>query len=498
MIKTNTIRTSCAFIAAGAFALLPAGKSLASSHQDAPLIILDPAANTTDVYAFLTETNGVKYLEVALGVYPFEDPGIGPNKYNFDDNVLYAIHVCVGDDLATGKATYSYHFHFSSKYQNTGTVLYNYTGVVQTVGDANQNFIQSYVVDRTINATGVKEMLGTGTVPPNNQGIATPLYNTGNSGDGLAKDGVSTAAQLDTYTTQTISGLANGYMVFAGQRDDGFYADIQGVFDLLSFTGPNKPYDSQAGFNIHEISLHIPITELGTLGDQQVVGVYATTARRSTTVLSSGATSADPTVDGGFVQVARQGNPLFNEALVAIKDKDLYSRTHPTDDQALFSTYALNPELAVLINAIVKPTPPAITTNRTDLAGIFIPDVIKVDLSTAPARLAGSGATSTTNPDDAGFSRLGIFGGDTLTSTVQTGFLGVHAVPGGWPNGRRFGDDVLNIAVEAILSDLRNPAAPVIHMPVFDDGVDANDIGYNKVFPYAATPHNGRSKGLHD
>ena len=121
--------------------------------------------------------------------------------------------------------------------------------------------------------------------------------------------------------------------------------------------------------------------------------------------------------------------------------------------------------------------------------------MIKVDLSTAPARLAGSGATSTTNPDDAGYSRLGIFGGDVLTSTVQTGFLGVHAVPGGWPNGRRFGDDVLNIAVEAVLSDLRNPAAPIIHMPVFDDGVDANDIGYNKVFPYAATPHNGRSQG---
>ena len=29
----------------------------------------------------------------ALGVYPHEEPGIGPNKYNFDDNVLYEIHV---------------------------------------------------------------------------------------------------------------------------------------------------------------------------------------------------------------------------------------------------------------------------------------------------------------------------------------------------------------------------------------------------------------------
>ena len=36
------------------------------------------------------------------------------------------------------------------------------------------------------------------------------------------------------------------------------------------------------------------------------------------------------------MQVARQGNPLFNEALVAIVDKDLYSRTSPSDDAKSF------------------------------------------------------------------------------------------------------------------------------------------------------------------
>ena len=491
------LRTSCALFAAGAF-LLPAAKSLASSHQDAPLIILDPAANTTDVYAFLSEVNGVKYLEVALGVFPFEQPGIGPNKFNFDDNVLYSFHVCVGDDVAAGRSTYTYHFHTHSTYKSSGTVLYNYLGVINDVGDANQNFVQTYDIHRKVDATGVQEKLGSGICPPNNEGVATPLYNTGDVGDGLAKDGVSDATQLDHYTAQSIATMKRGYLAFAGQRDDGFYADIQAVFDLLSFTGPNKPFDSQAGFNIHEISLRIPISELGTMGDQQVVGVYATTSRRTTTVLSSGKTSEEPMLDGAFVQVARQGNPLFNEALVAIEDKDLYSRTQPKDDATIFAKYALTPELAHLINVILKPTPAAIETGRTDLAGIFIPDIIKVDLSTAPARLAGGTYADPTANNDAGYSPLGIFGGDVLTSTVQTGFLGVHAVPGGWPNGRRFGDDVLDIAVEAILSDLRNPTLPVLHAPVFSDGVVGNDIGYNRVFPYAATPHNARSKGLHD
>ena len=191
-----------------------------------------------------------------------------------------------------------------------------------------------------------------------------------------------------------------------------------------------------------------------------------------------------------FVQVARQGNPLFNEALVAIRDKDLYSRTSPEFDTFLFRKYALNPELATLLNKLVLGGNVAPTTNRTDIAGIFIPDLIKVDLSTAPARLAGGGATHPTNPDDAGFSSLSIFGGDTLVSTVQNGF-GKGVVPGGWPNGRRFGDDVLDIAVTALISDLR-VSPPIIRGPA-GDNVNKNDIAYNKVFPYAATPLNGRT-----
>ena len=189
------------------------------------------------------------------------------------------------------------------------------------------------------------------------------------------------------------------------------------------------------------------------------------------------------------MQVARQGNPLFNEGLVAIKDKDLYSRTSPEVDATLFRKYALTPELAALINALVFGSNVAPTTNRTDIAGIFIPDLIKVDLSTGPARLAGGGPVIRpirTTPASRGSS---IFGGDTLTSSVQAGF-GNGTVPGGWPNGRRFGDDVLDIAVTALISDLR-VSPPIIVGPA-GDNVDRNDIAYNKVFPYAATPLNGR------
>ncbi len=472
----------------------------ASSHMDAPLITLDPAANTTDVYAFLTSRNGVKYLQVALGVYPHEEPGIGPNKYNFDDNVLYQVFLSRGADLATGADSVAYQFQFSTAYKTRDTILQSYVGVVAANGDAAQNLTQTYTITKV--AGGTSTVLGTGTVPPNNQGIATPKYNKGNDGNATAKDGVSDAAQLDDYTAGAIASLSGGYRSFAGQREDGFYGDINAIFDLLSLkTGAANSFDSQGGFNVHMIVLEIPVSDIG--GDQQTVGVYATTSRRATSVLTDGAASLNPVPTGAWVQVGRQGNPLFCEALIALKDKDLYNRTKPTSDATLFAKYATTPELAALVNAIVFKATVAPMTNRTDLAGIFIPDVIKVDLSTVAARRAGGGASFGANPDDAGFSRLGVFGGDIIESPLAGhpfrlpgSALGADAsksyVPGGWPNGRRFGDDVIDIAITAVISDLRSIPLTIRSADGIDN-VSANDAVYSKVFPYAGTPFNGRN-----
>jgi len=488
--KPNLLYRGAAVLLAAQLAL----PAVASSHMDAPLITRDPAANTTDVYAFVQVENGVKSLVTALGVYPHQEPGIGPNKYNFDDNVLYQIHIAVGDDVAAGKASVSYEFEFHTTFKNQNTILQSYLGVINNVGDAAQNLVQTYTVTK-VDHRGRHERrtcLGTGIVPPNNQGNATPFYNQGDNGENPAKDGVATEAALDRYTAQAITNLEGGYIAFAGQRDDGFYADIQSVFDLLKLRSPGK--DSQGGFNIHLLSLVIPVSELG--GDHQVVGVYATTSRQRVQVLRDETDrlrhgGSDPELSGQWVQVARQGNPLFNEGLVAIADKDRYGRTSPESDSVLFRKYAMSPELAKLINLLVfGGSGPAIETNRTDIAGIFIPDLIKCDLSTGPCRLAGGGPGHPTNPDDAGFSRLGIFGGDTLTSTVQPGFGG-GTVPGGWPNGRRFGDDVVDIAVSALISDLRGPL--VIRVADGIDGVSRNDMAYHKVFPYESTPQNGRT-----
>jgi hypothetical protein len=471
---------------------LAAGRVSASSHMDAPLITLDPAANTTDVYAFVDEDDGEKSLVVALGVYPHQEPGIGPNKYNFDDNVLYEIHVALGDDLQAGRATVSYQWEFKTGFRNPNTILQSYLGVIEEVGDSNQNLVQRYTITRAIHGRyrGMKArafrevLLEGGIVPPNNQGIATPYYNQNDDGEMPARGGVASEDALDRYTRQAIAEFG-GYRAFAGQRDDGFFGDIQSIFDLLRVRNPGK--DSQGGFNIHLIALEIPLAELG--GDQQVAGVYATTSRRRASILRDDSNKAA----GRWVQVGRQGNPLFCEGFVAIADKDLYNRSSPERDPLHLRRYAESPEIAALINAfLLGGSRPEIAVGRTDLAGIFIPDLIKVDLSTPGARLAGGGPDHPTNPDDDGFSRLSIFGGDVLKSAIQDPFQNGGFVPGGWPNGRRFGDDVVDIAINAALSDLR-VVPPVVNTFPPGDGVPANDIAYHKVFPYESTPQNGRN-----
>src|SRR5688572_9290518 len=175
----------------------------ASSHMDAPLITLDAAANTTDVYAFVREQNGRKSLVTALGVYPFEEPGIGPNKFNFDDNVLYAIHVALGKDVAVGRATLSYEFRFTTRFKNRRTILQSYLGVVNHVNDAAQNLTQFYSVTKVDHRNGKRTRLGSGVVPPNNQGIATPFYNQGDDGEQPAKEGVRSEEHTSELQSQS-------------------------------------------------------------------------------------------------------------------------------------------------------------------------------------------------------------------------------------------------------------------------------------------------------
>ena len=422
--------------------------ALAGSHSDAPLIKQDPQANLTDVYAFIGtkyDDPAVKVLNVVVAVRPFSDPGDGVIYDRFFDHALYSIHIA---DPVSGATLRQYDFSFSDAnpaggvgLKNPNTIL-SYglgteVGPILDIGDARQNFTQHYWVAR--NGRPISEGLA---VPPPNVGAnTTPLYN---DPDGRALSGAATFSALDRYTQQAIRTLPSGEAVFAGSRDDGFFADTPAIFDLLDarildnngsladgLGQDGNGVDGFKGFNVLCYGIQIPVTQLPKrafadpfFGAANGVGVYASVSRRSVTLLSD---DHDPKSQGKWVQVNRMGNPLFNEVLVALGDKDRYNRTSPTADSN-FAKYAENPEVAVLINTVYKTE--FVTTGRADLRAVFIPDVLRVNTETDAVRLPGQD----------GYNRLGFIGGDT-TSGVNSG----------WPNGRGW-------------SSPRSPASPSDHL----------------------------------
>jgi len=476
----------------------------AASHSDAPLIKQDPQANITDVYAFVGakyDNPGQRVLNVIVHVHPFCEPGDGVIYDRFADDALYSIHIA---NPSTGAEVLRYNFQFSSVNPTAGPGLKNpntilsyglgtEVGPLLSADSARRNYTQYYNVTKVLGPGAGTTTIGTDliTAPPNVGLRTTPRYN---DSTGKAISGATTFTGLDQYTRETIHGLFSGEAVFAGPREDGFYSDIPGIFDLLDpriLDNNGNPSDGLGqdgngndgfkGFNVLAFAIQIPITSLPeftyaapfanlasplpALGTSHGVGVYASVSRPRVVLRR---TDAEPQVSGPWVQVNRMGNPLFNEGLVALKDKDNYNRMLPTSDSTTFATYALNPELATLINFVYGTS--FANTGRTDLAAVFIPDVLRVDTTTLPVRLSGQ----------LGFSRFGFAGGDTVADS------GGLLKSSGWPNGRRFGDDVVDIALTALAS---GPSYSTV--TVVGDNVSANDQVFNQVFPYSATPHSG-------
>ena len=469
--------------AVAAFSLL-CGQLFASSHSDAPLSKQDPQTNLTDLYAFVSPNNT---LTIVVNCHPFSEPGDGVMYERFADDALYSINVA---NPVTGAVLVTYNFQFSpvssaaGNYKNKQTIL-SYgrgTGVgpIANVGDGQQNYTQTYSVTAVNAATSNTTLLGSGfTVPPPNTGSRiTPFYNgltSSSETPALAVSGAMTTAALDTYTQQSIFTASTGEMVFAGSREDSFFADAPAIFDLLDarILGPDghgqtgNGVDGFKGYNVLTYAIQIPLANLPApiayndafTGLSHGLGIYASVSRQRITLRSS---SGDNTNSGPWIQVNRLGNPLFNEVLVAIQDKDNYNRDVPINDPAKYAQYASTPEIATLINAVFGTS--LATSGRSDLVAVFIPDVLRVDTTTGAVPLIGQGG-----------NRLSGLGGDTTNGKWS-----------GWPNGRRLGDDVVDIALTAVAS---GPSYSSIFL--LGDNINANDQTYNYVFPYAATPNAG-------
>ena len=187
----------------------------ASSHREAPLIADDPAADNTDVYAFVSPDKP-NTVTIIANYIPFEDPAGGPNYYKFDPTVRYALNV---DNNGDGKEDVAYEFRFKTQVTNPNTFLYN-TGPISTVADqdANLSVKQTYTVTR-VTSSGSTVLGSNLAVPPTNIGPrSNPTY--------------------DAF--QGVVNLGSDRKVFAGPRDDPFFVDLGSIFDL----GGLRPFNS--------------------------------------------------------------------------------------------------------------------------------------------------------------------------------------------------------------------------------------------------------------
>jgi hypothetical protein len=463
--------------------------AFAASHREAPLIANDPAADITDFYFFRSWQDQDKAILI-MNVIPGQEPGSGPNYFNFADDVLYEIHVDNNKNNIAANITYQ--IRFKTEIRQPGNVFpLAYVAlppITALTGAGSEGLLvrQSYTVTEVRYGQQPRD-LGTGVmyaVPSNVGSRTTPNY------EQLAAKGIFP--------------LKNGGRVFAGQRDETFYIDLGGTFDTLNLhvspiLSPSDDAndalllgaarDTFSGFNVNTIALEIPISDLVGPNGNKLIGAYATTSRPKVSVVKKDGNRDNST---RFVQVARMGNPLVNELIIATNMKDKWNATD-AEDEADFVSFYCNSALATALNAVFSTNFP--TTNREDLINALL------RYSPGPP-LCGGGKTNETLAD---FVRVDL--NVPATAPANQKRLGplAHDASGnstpdkaGWPNGRRPNDDVTDVALRVVGGVLTNPATPNLgdgvnfNVGAFGGNVTGN--GISTAFPFLPTPFDGRDR----
>ena len=488
-----------------------------SSHREAPQISKDPTADSTDLYAFVSPDRPGTVTLIA-NYLPLERPDGGPNFYEFADDVLYAIHV---DNDGDGDADISFEFRFTTVNAIPGSFLYNDGPITALTGAgaAAWNRRQTYSVVRVDHKGSRRTLLASDLVaPPCNIGpLSTPDY------PALAASGIY------PFNAGPFTGR-----VFAGQRAEGFYVDLGAVFDL----GGLRPFqgahlngmlasmpgvNSTAAVNVHTLALQVPIEQLtadrrlpsSTTSPTAVIGVWTAAYRQKAKVYREG---ADWSQSGPFTQVSRLGNPLVNELIIGIGDKDRWNAEPPTADGTVFGHYFANPLLGQLLPSLYSVFPNLAAYNSAhsadnDLAKAARPDLVAILLPGIPESVLAAaglgGAVPPTNVGGTGVAdmlRLNVGQPPNPTPNIF-GYLG--ADPAGFPNGRRVFDDVATIELRAVagatlplvaaftpdgaVGTVGSDPTKVISFGL-TNGNDPTAKGteqYLSTFPYLGTPYSG-------
>jgi hypothetical protein len=185
--------------------------------------------------------------------------------------------------------------------------------------------------------------------------------------------------------------------------------------------------------------------------------------------------NGDPTTDGPWIQVGREGLPLIDAGMIGVQDQSKYLRTTPETDVENFATYFLNPILVRDAEALGIYSALGLAQSTVDTLKSGRVDILKtINLDNIPSPGAHHVpiAPGTT--------------GDVLRVDIATNskFPNGRMIPGPFPNAEQV--DVSDALISLIVS---GGAITV------GDGVNHNDKNYLTEFPWLALPWQGLNEG---
>ncbi|MCC2606704.1 DUF4331 domain-containing protein [Planctobacterium marinum] len=502
----------------------------ASSHREAPNIAGFPALDSTDFYVFNSYEEGREdYVTIVANYLPLQDAYGGPNYFALNPDAVYSIHI---DNDGDAMEDMTFQFRFSNQLGNNNmgialpigpegdqkmvTVPLKNIGGVSAMDQSALNFFESYQLS-----------LVTGAM---NSGMETVLSNTSTGTDSFAKPidyiGNKTFSNMNGYSEYAaqfnynfaLPGCEHDGRVFVGQRKDPFTVNLGQIFDLVNFVpveGDSAPgagdgdgfpggitqdtaNDDLAMKNVTALSIEVPKACVVGEGNG-TIGAWTTASLPQATILNPNATFAKPSVSGGaLTQVSRLGSPLVNEVVIGLNDKDRFSSSHPSDD-GQFLDYVTHPSLPELLNILFRDA--VNSTLGTDIETLAPTNFPRNDLVTAfLTGFPGVNQMATVTPSE--MLRL-----NTAIAATPLHEQSAFGVAGddlaGFPNGRRPGDDVVDIALRVVMGALCHPIpvngeatnlglcapedASVGNVP-FTDGAPSSASMMLDHFPYLANP----------
>jgi len=476
----------------------------ASSHREALAILNEPCADNTDTYAWVSNAAHDK-LYLIMDFNPLHEPGQGNQGLRACNGYRYEFHIGKGTSLQD-QVVYRVEFTNTLKPEAAPSatdglgggneLLWQLTGGTETMN------VTRVTPDKKGNGNGngntkdVEVSLGANLkVLPNNHGPQTDrlIYHLGpfqgyDSTDPTSREqGLYDQTFVDTY----IHGLSNGGRIIAGQFDDPYQLDEKGIFDLVNLNkddlagipgarrAPGK--DVFTGFNIFSIALEVPISELFPNGiphngqfdstsTDSLLRVWTSISRQKTQTVDSENIITGLKGSGDWVQVGRNGLPLFNAGLVGTQRQTLYLHSSPLNDVSNFGADILFPVLVRDADALGLYK--ALNVPAGSVAFLKGPrlDIIDAINLGRPIPVA-DGST-----------------GDVITIDA--------AIDSRFPNGRRMGGGTApnrnQVNVNSVLISLivaGNPNAGLAK------GVEVNDKNYLDRFPFLAPAHQGLLQG---